>query len=328
MRNVIVVAALLASSVSHADEFGGFKFTAPGGTREVVEGHVSFTKITGKTFCQFALFTARPATGGDEDAADEWRTVVEKNFEATDVAPPRTGKTRSLEYIAVSATMSQKDKGSFAGTLYIVGTGAAISSLLVTSTSKATLEKCPTKKFLDSLELVTVPPGQAAPAAPAAGPAPAANTAAQPAESIVGTWGGGSSSSTHQYGMGSTSKRTYTFNADGTYAYFSETYNGINEWIHVRESGKYTITGNQLTIAPTASTISSRDWKKVNSSKKNTLEKVTYAFQKHFFSGLQEWNLVLTPPKQTQRDGAFASNPQFPSSYLLTQSYKVEFKWP
>lgn len=39
----------------------------------------------------------------------------------------------------------------------------------------------------------------------------------------------------------------------------------------------------------------------------------------HFFEGIGEWNLVLTPldGKETARDGSFASNDAFPKSYLF-----------
>ena len=77
-----------------------------------------------------------------------------------------------------------------------------------------------------------------------------------------------------------------TSNGSGTYTYFSELNTGANQWIHVRESGNYMVAGNQLTIAPTASTISSRDWNAVKSSKKQPLEKVTYAFQQVYFAGI------------------------------------------
>lgn len=59
------------------------------------------------------------------------------------------------------------------------------------------------------------------------------------------------------------------------------------------------------------------------------LEKVTYRFQTTYFSGLKETQLVLTPPKGTDRDGAFASNPSFPGSYLLRSGadYQPAFRF-
>lgn len=48
----------------------------------------------------------------------------------------------------------------------------------------------------------------------------------------------------------------------------------------------------------------------------------------HRREGIQEWNLVLTPAKPTQRDGAFSQNEDFKGSYLLSGSTRYEFKWP
>jgi len=45
------------------------------------------------------------------------------------------------------------------------------------------------------------------------------------------------------------------------------------------------------------------------------LEKVTYKFTKHYFSGIQEWNLVLQADKATEREGPFSSNATFPNAW-------------
>lgn len=41
----------------------------------------------------------------------------------------------------------------------------------------------------------------------------------------------------------------------------------------------------------------------------------------------EEWNLVLTPPKKTERDGEFAANDKFKSSYLLSDTFKPEWRY-
>lgn len=324
MRLKVVVLAVVwlavSASASYADEFGGWKFKAPAGYKRAESGdHVTFVKITGTTFCQVALFSAHAR--GTDDAAFEWEFVVEKNFPTVDAKKPVTAKTKSLGYVATRADLKDASGNAFAATHYLLLPDGAAGSAMVTSTNASTLAKCPAKAFLDSIALASVP------GAAATAPAPAA---AEPvaADSIVGAWGGGAGNPARQAGSNSTMRRQYTFAANGTYTYFSELYDGTNLWIHVRESGTYAISGDQLTITPTASTISSRDWKAMKGTKKQALEKVTYRFSKHYFEGIQEWNLVLTPPKKTQRDGEFAANDQFKSSYLLSGSYKPEWKWP
>jgi hypothetical protein len=42
---------------------------------------------------------------------------------------------------------------------------------------------------------------------------------------------------------------------------------------------------------------------------------VTYQFTKHYFSGIQVWNLVLQAQKATERDGPFSSNTTFPNAW-------------
>jgi starvation-inducible outer membrane lipoprotein len=56
-------------------------------------------------------------------------------------------------------------------------------------------------------------------------------------------------------------------------------------------------------------------WGSLLSSQKRTLEKVTYQFTKHYFSGIQEWNFVLQADKVTQRDGSHSTNTTFSNAW-------------
>jgi hypothetical protein len=55
---------------------------------------------------------------------------------------------------------------------------------------------------------------------------------------------------------------------------------------------------------------------------------VTYRFGTVFMDGLGETQLVLTPPAETARDGAFGGNSAYPRSYLLSAAYKPEWRFP
>ena len=98
--------------------------------------------------------------------------------------------------------------------------------------------------------------------------------------------------------------------------------------IIVRENGTYNIHGNQLTIIPKKSTIQ-RYSKKNNvdesgslvSTQNRPLEKVTYTYQFHYFSGIQEWNLVLQADKPTMRDGDFSRNDTFVNAWYFDQKF-------
>lgn len=95
-----------------------------------------------------------------------------------------------------------------------------------------------------------------------------------------------------------------------------------NEILLVKENGTYQIIENKLVIDPKNSVIES--WSKKNgtdefghqlSTQARPLEKVTYFFTKFYFSGIQEWNLVLQAEKPTQRDGPFNIGGEFSNAW-------------
>jgi hypothetical protein len=96
----------------------------------------------------------------------------------------------------------------------------------------------------------------------------------------------------------------------------------------VKETGRYSINGDRLTISPAKSSISS--YKKAGGvdalgplvkSQNRDLETITYKFTLHFFTGIQEWNLVLQADRATQRDGAFSNNTTFPNAWYFDQRF-------
>jgi hypothetical protein len=123
----------------------------------------------------------------------------------------------------------------------------------------------------------------------------------------------------------------YDFRADGSYTFHSEAWGGTfnpNWRLVIDEQGSWAVAGEQLTVTPRAATSVVRDGSgAVQKTSELPLEKVTYRFQTTYFSGLQETQLVLTPPAATVRDGAFAVNASFPNSYLLRDAYKPAFRF-
>ena len=98
--------------------------------------------------------------------------------------------------------------------------------------------------------------------------------------------------------------------------------------IVVKETGKYSVSGDMLTLTPTKSVISS--YKKAGGvdalgplvkSQNRDLETVAYKFTFHYFEGIQEWNLVLQADKVTQRDGQFSNNTTFPNAWYFDQKF-------
>ncbi|MCS6974729.1 MAG: lipocalin family protein [Cyclobacteriaceae bacterium] len=151
---------------------------------------------------------------------------------------------------------------------------------------------------------------------------------------ITGTWYKVSATSGNTaYGY---RKCQYTFFSDGTYQFYAKTFDVYTPDIVFRkEKGTFVVSGNLLTLTPTSSVI--QTWsKKDNADKYGTLlkaqqgttESTVYAIRFENFG--DELNLLLTPVngQQTQRDGIFGTNSQFPNTYFYqippADSYLVE----
>jgi hypothetical protein len=159
--------------------------------------------------------------------------------------------------------------------------------------------------------------------------APTATATTAPAEnSILGTWG--QNLGAHMTygdpvaaGMAGYSKDQYTFNANGTYTFVSKTFRmAYDKIILVIENGTYQISGDTLAIKPQKSVIQA--WSKLNgvdqfgrllTTQNRKLEAVNYKFTKHYFSGIDQWNLVLQADSPTQRDGPFSTLTLFPNAW-------------
>lgn len=147
---------------------------------------------------------------------------------------------------------------------------------------------------------------------------------------IMGTWS--KQGSVHEtygdpvsHGNAGYSKDQYTFNPNGTYSFVAKTFRSSFEKILlVKENGTYQINGTNLTVIPQKSVIeawSKKDgtdkWGKLLTSQSRALEKVTYRFSMYYFTGIQQWNLVLQADKATQREGPFSNNTTFNNAWYF-----------
>lgn len=178
---------------------------------------------------------------------------------------------------------------------------------------------------------VTPPVTNAIPDTPANGGAPIPGMQPKPVtSSILGTWI--KTSSVHYSYENPLSLTTagyvscqYTLETNGTYTYYAKhVSNASVEILLIREHGNYSISGNRLAIYPKASTVES--WSRKNNTdqygtllrkQQGRLESVTYTFTEHYFSGIQEWNLVLQAEKPTDREGPFSSNNTFSNAWYF-----------
>ncbi len=145
--------------------------------------------------------------------------------------------------------------------------------------------------------------------------------------SIVGTWKSSASNNSDysmKHGVMSSISRQYTFNADGSYNFVSETFDPMmSNLLLGRENGSYQINANNITISPAKSVLQA--WTKkqgtgswgelINTQNVNT-EKITYTFTKYYFTGIQVWNLILQAGEATKRDGPYGSNDTFKNAWF------------
>lgn len=286
--------------------------------KEATESSVRFTKVDEGVgaYCLITLFKSIPAAASSRENFDSaWQTLVKEGLAVT--AAPEMQPANNPEDWKAEMGSAAFEKDGIKGVAVLVnvsGHGRMVNVLILTNSG--TYESAITG-FLESINLKL----------PSTDTAPAITPAAGPAVSIEGTWAAGTSGaqrsddyknpySVNGYGYG---KAQYTFNSNGTYDFVSKTFRmTFDKILLVRETGTFQINGNQLTIIPRKSVIqawSKKDgtdkWGALLTTQNRPLEKVTYQFTKHYFSGIQVWNLVLQAEAPTERDGPFSSNTTF-----------------
>lgn len=313
MRPVLLamVSVMVGASPAAADTFGGWQYTAPKGYKLEPHGdHLAFTKVTAPTFCSLALFQARSAEDAlVKEQAAEWQAVVAQNFTATSVRRAAASKTkRAFGIQPTLASITDGDGNEFVAQHYAISPPGMIASVLLTSSTAASLKKCEpvAKAFLDSLAIDAASAVQGDPEARV--------------ETPVGGWGADATDATSALVV-----RHYTFAPDGTYVFKSAVQGGKlkpAQYKIVDESGTYSVVGNQVTLAPAKASSTLHDETGPKPASKVPLEKVTYTWTKRYVENDNAWNLVLVPAKKTARDGDFAGA----AKYVYSDRYQPA--WP
>ncbi len=322
---IVCVHLFAAAALSQTAKFDIVTYTAPKGwSVEKDADSIRFTKELDGKYCVISL--TRSADGIDDPGKNFdvlWDAMAVDTLNA--VAKPEIGtpgvKDGWRADVGIGAFEKEGLKG--AAMLSTFTGGGKVVAVFVLTNSDEFLPVIET--FVDNLKLPPISGRKAEPAVAAA---------TGDAAKLVGRWQrSGSVHPTYadpvSWGTAGYTKSRYEFKADGTYIFTERSFRmSMPKIIIVKESGRYSVSGNELTVIPAKSVIES--FSKAGgvdalgtrlSSENRALEKATYRFTFHYFSGIQEWNLVLQSSSPTRRDGAFSNNTTFQNAWYFDQKY-------
>jgi hypothetical protein len=287
--------------------------------KQVSEGSLQFIRedTARNIYCIISLLKSVPGTADPkENFTMSWETLIKDNAKPTQ-NPEMLTDTSQVGWDITSGYSPFEREGE-KGVVILVnstGFGKMMNLIILTNTD---VYEADMSRFLESISL-------SRPEQPAL---PQANSNAV----VSGIWL--KTSSVHEkygdpvsHGNAGYTTCQYEFNGNGTYKFYSKTFRySFNNILLVRESGKYSISANKLTIIPEKSIIEAWSkkggtdkWGKLLNTQKRPLEKISYQFTNHYFSGIDQWNLVLQSDKATQRDGPFSSNTTFNNAWYYSR---------
>ncbi len=320
MRKLFLfIAFVIAATISHAqtETFDLITYTVPKGwKKEVKENVVSYSLINNakKTWCQIGIIKSTVSKGTiDLDFKSEWTELVVKPYNPT--KPSNANGVEEANGWKIKAGASNFTFNN-AEAIVLLTTASGFDrcvSIVATTNSQEYLTQIET--FISSVDLKK-------PEVVVQG-APEINS---DQNSITGIWKATTSDNSNyrmKNGIMNYIMRQYSFNADGNYTFTSKLFDPLMDKILLgKESGTYQITGTNLVINPKRSVLeawSKKDgadkWGKLLTTQNISLEKVNYQFTKHYFSGIQQWSLVLQADQATQRDGPFSNNTTFKNAW-------------
>lgn len=329
MKPLLLVAAIVFSasvSFAQAGKFDVATYTAPAGwTVEKDANAIRFSKEANGLYCVISLTRSVEAAGDSpKNFRLLWQGMAIEGLNAT--AEPQVGKAGKKNGWDAEVGIGPFEKDGIKGAALLTtftGGGKVVAILAITNsdTFQTNIES-----FVDGVGLPEIESTQGSAAEPVS--ANAANS------KLIGKWQ--RSGSVHpsyadpvSWGTAGYTKSRYEFKPDGTYLFTERTFRmSYDKIIIVKESGRYSASGDTLTITPAKSLIQA--YAKAGgvdalgalaSSQSRRLETATYKLTFHYFSGIQEWNMVLQHETPTDRDGKFSNNTTFPNAWYYDQKY-------
>jgi len=322
MKNIFLLSIFCftaAIAFAQKETFDLITYTPPTGwTKEVTKNIISYTIVDNKkgVWCRIGIIKSTISKGSIEsDFESEWQDLIVKNYAPTE-APQLTEITESDGWrIKAGVTKFVFNKSAAIAMLTTMSGYSRCASIVATTNNQEYLKDVQT--LLSSVDFNK----------PVTTSQPLVSAINSENASILGTWSASASDQSSfrvNNGVMNYITRQYTFNLNGTYSFVSKAFDPLMDKILLgRENGTYLINANNLTINPEKSVLeawSKKDgkdeWGNLLDSQNNTLEKVSYQFTKHYFSGIREWSLVLQAGMQTHRDGSFSGSSSFSNAWI------------
>ncbi|GAB3431066.1 hypothetical protein GCM10027516_39250 [Niabella aquatica] len=273
-------------------------YTPPAGwKKENNSTAVVYSRIDGGSWAQFGIYQSTASKGSiEEDAEHEWNAIV-LALHVVEKEEKTTAETAEGWSVMSRSGVWQYNGANVATILTTYSNGKTCVSILCNATAQPYL-----KDFQKLIASITL--------AYALKNTTTANVAIG-ISTIKGLWAN-NQNETFGYMSGGYFRREYLFNADGTYQYRAKHWSNVIKDIQfIRETGTYTINGNQLTLVPRQAT--GEWWSKAKSGRTNEwgsyqkayqhpLEKTTYTFEIKNLSGMENTYLILKTNKPTARD--------------------------
>ncbi len=257
-----------------------------------------YSRIDGGSWAQMGIYKSTASKGSiAEDADSEWNAIV-LALHAVEKEEKTTIESADGWSVMSRSGVWRYNGANVAVILTTFSNGKTCVSLLCNATAKPYLKEY--QKLVSSITLNQMPQNQYS------------YEPGTSAENITGLWAN-NMNETSGYMSGGYFRREYQFNANGTYQYRAKHWsNFIKDIQFIRETGTYTINGNQLTLVPGQAT--GEWWSKAKSGRTNEwgsyqkayqhpLEKTTYTFELKYLSGMENTYLILKTNKPTARDG-------------------------
>jgi len=334
MKKLLLLSLLIAFAVNtfaQKQTFDLITFTPPQGwTKNVEETLLSYTITDSKTNTWCRIMVIKSTVSKETIEADfesEWQELIVKNYNPTD----------SRKESEVQETEGWKIKAG--STKFTFNNGEAIAML----TTASGYDRCVSivavtnnQDYLKDIEELIASVDLIKPtsiSSQAENHSQTNDNTVAPA--LIGKWSKTSTSNSnyavtnglHQY-----HKMQYEFKPNGTYHFLYRSFSYMPDIYIAKENGTYVIQGNSITIIPQTSVFET--WSKattvdangkdasldklgkLKTSQKRTLEKITYQFTTEYFSGINEWSLILEYNKQTERDGPYNGGSSFPNAWF------------